>query len=741
LLLYWPGAEYIFEYMKLAALFLCAAATVPCPADEAPDQNAPAADTQEFPLSDLYPIALTAPYTKHTFTPLFPVDDAGADAFKKGMTALAKRHFSKAKKEFQEAGEKSPLLAPYAQCNEFIACLGDNTPEEAAALLTALESKESPAQVQVNAAVALLKSGLLKKGGQATAFCARIAGRAPANAEELRYLLGNEYFDAEQFDKALAEYMSVIQNSANSPFADSVYQRYAQIRKTGTSVSADQEYQTAKYLALRFAWDKVWDIAYPLSRKKSRLARESFILALQAAFGQGKFKKALDMAITARKNYPSEPLFAYYMGRCCKKLKMNQTANKYYLDYVRRFPQHAHCDNVLWEIARTYEDDKNLDRAIHYFGLIDARYKNGSYGEKARWRMGYCHYKKGDRAAATTVWKGHAKRYPLGFETEDCCYWTGKVCEEQKKTNEAVQWYLSAIRYNFFSYYAYRARERLDSLSPDSLAALLRANDSSRAAVTVERFLSPGSAIVPQSQTALLGPETEKAYRAGTVLLQAGCYNLAFEALRPFEKESRKNPFLHYHLVRLYEANGFVSEAYRTLRPLLWKIPEGLYGVMPLEIARCFFPRYYGEFITAECKKYGLDPLLVHSLILQESMYQYRVVSPAGALGLMQIMPYTGTEIAAKLNTPFTPDSLFNPACNIAFGAWYFNAMLNRFGNDPVLAFCAYNAGPQAAERWRTVNKNRPFDAFVEEIGYTETRYYAKKCMKNYWVYRDIWND
>jgi len=114
-----------------------------------------------------------------------------------------------------------------------------------------------------------------------------------------------------------------------------------------------------------------------------------------------------------------------------------------------------------------------------------------------------------------------------------------------------------------------------------------------------------------------------------------------------------------------------------------------------------------------------------------ESAFSPFVVSSAGAMGLLQIMPRTGWRIARALGRPgFHLDDLFCPEVNLRFGIWYLAALVERFRGQLPLALAGYNGGPHNIQRWLRARKTVPeLDAFVEEIPFTETRAYVKKVV------------
>jgi soluble lytic murein transglycosylase-like protein len=116
--------------------------------------------------------------------------------------------------------------------------------------------------------------------------------------------------------------------------------------------------------------------------------------------------------------------------------------------------------------------------------------------------------------------------------------------------------------------------------------------------------------------------------------------------------------------------------------------------------------------LTQAGTTYNVDPDLLASVVRQESGGQPRVVSRAGAQGLMQLMPGTAADVGVA-------DS-FAPGENIRGGTNYLNQLLDRYHNNLVLALAAYNAGPAAVDRWHGVPP------------YSETRAYVARVIREY---------
>lgn len=145
------------------------------------------------------------------------------------------------------------------------------------------------------------------------------------------------------------------------------------------------------------------------------------------------------------------------------------------------------------------------------------------------------------------------------------------------------------------------------------------------------------------------------------------------------------------------------------------------------------FPLRYQDYIILYAKKYDLNPALVASVINVESGYKKDSVSSAGAIGLMQIMPSTASEIASKLN--IKEYDLSDTKTNIEFGCYYIRYLLNRYSNNVDLTLASYNAGPNNVDNW--INGNIKFiDQTKLNIPFKETRNYVKKVHFNLFIYK-----
>jgi soluble lytic murein transglycosylase-like protein len=160
------------------------------------------------------------------------------------------------------------------------------------------------------------------------------------------------------------------------------------------------------------------------------------------------------------------------------------------------------------------------------------------------------------------------------------------------------------------------------------------------------------------------------------------------------------------------------------------------------ELYPYLYPHAFAPIVESEARARRLDPFLVYSLIRQESLFDRYAVSPAAAYGLMQLLVPTARRMAGRDSnlSRLGPQDLFRPEVNIRLGTAYLADLAGQFDNDPVLMLAGYNAGEQAAERWRTRLSGLERDEFIEQISYRETRDYVKKVLRNYRNYRRLYD-
>jgi soluble lytic murein transglycosylase len=166
---------------------------------------------------------------------------------------------------------------------------------------------------------------------------------------------------------------------------------------------------------------------------------------------------------------------------------------------------------------------------------------------------------------------------------------------------------------------------------------------------------------------------------------------------------------------------------------------------MPLDaVGREFWERLYplpwADELRSRAAPHELDPYLVAGLIRQESEFDPKAVSRAGAMGLMQVMPAVGRELARRLGVSgYATSRLHEPDISLRFGTFHLKEALDEFQNNLELTLAAYNAGPSRARTWVTWGDFREPGELVETIPFTETRGYVQSVLRNREMYRKLY--
>jgi soluble lytic murein transglycosylase len=142
------------------------------------------------------------------------------------------------------------------------------------------------------------------------------------------------------------------------------------------------------------------------------------------------------------------------------------------------------------------------------------------------------------------------------------------------------------------------------------------------------------------------------------------------------------------------------------------------------------FPLAYPEEIRSASASTNIDPPFLYAIARQESAFAADAKSPAGAMGVMQLMPSTARSTAREIGVQYRYWDLIDPSQNIQLGSRYLHQLLDQFNGNRILAAAAYNAGPYRVKQWlENSEKQLPYDIWIETIPYGETRSYVQNVL------------
>lgn len=372
---------------------------------------------------------------------------------------------------------------------------------------------------------------------------------------------------------------------------------------------------------------------------------------------------------------------------------------------VERFPSSAEALDVIFFRGDDHHDAGRLDQAIDHYRQVVSMSSSADRAGLARMRWGQLHLGRGERGAALGVFEGYLEEFPGGRRWEEAAYWGAHAAEALGDSATAQ-----------------RMRTRIRDESPLSYYAFLSAE-------------TRGTTFAPALPEGPSLPDPDWLARDLEILAlleEAGLAEAADAHVAAMKASAADSEEL---LLRLAVA---LNEAGRVLDGIRLGLELRREGrPWDLTMVRVVYPFPFRKLVTSRARELGLDPYLLAGLIRQESAFVPGIVSPAGAIGLTQVMPATGRQLAGSVGLRgFTTEMLRTPDLNVHLGTRFLSDLFRRYDGDIPLILSAYNAGPTRANRWRRLPEAEDPHRFTERIPFAETRGYVKSVTRNRALYR-----
>ena len=390
-------------------------------------------------------------------------------------------------------------------------------------------------------------------------------------------------------------------------------------------------------------------------------------------------------------------------------------------------PGSSAAADMAYKIAFLYVDENKYEEAIPLWQQVASMRSAGSNRTLARWYIGWCYFKLKDYGAALEAFDGLLKSGAKGAKIDDrVMYWKGRVLTVMGRKGEARDEFREVIRKYPNGYYAELARRRLDGDMRQVHDFAIAAGSFGSAASWKPSDVDAVSS-VPHMGKALaldrLGLHAEVARELGATNFDSNPEVAEIGLWLAWRN------FAHDIAYRL---------AQKKFRGVLKSSPESdRFAYFVWEQA---YPRAYDPVVRRLDKSGDIDPMLVWSIMKNESAFRPKVISPAGAVGLMQLMPTTANLMAREMGEgKVSVSDLYRPGTNIAFGVTYLDKLAGLFPGNAVAVIASYNAGEQAVGRWLENGTYADIEEWIEEIPYSETNLYVKKVLNSYWRYQRLY--
>ncbi len=595
----------------------------------------------------------------------------------------------------------------------------------------------------------------------------------------LREKLAQIYISLERYGDAIAQYDAILAVARNAPYRANISFSAAQTALNGGDLAAGVDRLRAvfaNYAGTATAW-----------RALELLGQQGVVYdGLQrgrAAFSAGDYQAAIDAfnEYTTTHQLAAIPADLFLtLGRAYRQIGNSDAAAVAFQTIIDQYPQDSLFGDALLERGRTRFLAGDSPAAIQiYLSIADTYPLFEQTAGVALWRAAYLYGTNGQTALSRQVFTRLADSYPdheftinglfnaasaavkdeewavaetlyariaslsSGDDQAAAYLWMGRIGLLKGDEELARQAFDLAIAAAPDSYFAARSADFRLGLQPFDPPASWRFDFDENADLAVaEGWLRQTFSIDEQGSLWQLTADLNGDPRMirGRELYAVSAFDEAFIEFEDLVDDARDGGRVldSYRLAVHLRGLGVYRESIIAAADVIIASGTGTLEVPPF-LARMRFPAYYIDIIQPEAAARGIDPLLMLSLIRQESLFNTFATAGAGEKGMMQVIPSTGQYIAEQLNWPdYQHSDLFRPYAGVAFGAFYIDEQLELFNQNSIAALAAYNAGPGRAYDWNALSGGDP-DLFMTAITIDSTRHYVQFIYRNYNIYRALY--
>jgi soluble lytic murein transglycosylase len=389
-------------------------------------------------------------------------------------------------------------------------------------------------------------------------------------------------------------------------------------------------------------------------------------------------------------------------------------AREHWQKVLDNFPGDAGMAQTLFGIARSYMWERQYEKAVYFFDLLNKDYLNTKEGREGLAFKGASYVRMNKNVEAAAVYQQYIAMFPFGEKIESAHLNTIDALREAGRYPEAEQWV-----------------DRTVKRFPNMAAA----TNALHAGLRMEIYRQNWNEAIRRADEMLalrdfggsMAGSDEVKYLKGVALEKAG------------RKQEAIASYLSIPVSLTSYYSGLASEKLERLNP------AGNY-VKPIGqvTARSYtdYPVLYRAELLRSAKTRNVDPRFVLAIMKQESSFRANAKSPSAARGLLQLVYDTAIKYNKQAGYPhLMADDLYQPGVSIAIGSVYISELKKQFGGMYEAIAASYNGGEDNAARWLNRSKPREAGIFTSEVGFAETKNYVYKVMTNYRMYRELYNE
>ncbi len=493
---------------------------------------------------------------------------------------------------------------------------------------------------------------------------------------------------------------------------------------------------------------------------------------------EGFVTEALKLLLKHYDTHNKDYEYLRQLARAASRAGEFQTAVGAYDKAHQVAPTGYKARSALFQAAFLSYQFQDYDGAGRKFEAFRKKYPTSGLSRDAQWHLAWLKYLRGNYESAQESFsellsQRRSTRAWRQYPEERISYWLAMSHLRVGSTERARSLFESISKLTPESYYAVAASSRLKSL-PEPMGRTPSQEKSEKVAPLGEMVLAQGlkgyvteeteseeslgedvaesdeegawvaGDLAPPEervvQTEFRDPALAARFEKARSLSQLGEDVLARWELYEIERKTA-NPDYRRMLVAEYQNIGeFYRSAY--MATVYFQSERSRYGMEGVRYMwENAFPKAYEDYVRLYSRSFSVPSEFIWSIMRAETYYRKDAISPVGALGLMQVMPKTGRNMAGILGIKgFETERLLEPETAIKIGSSYLRRVLKKFNNKPALAAAAYNAGPHRVHTWLLNFGELEMDEFIEHIPFLETRNYVKKVVAYNRIYTDLYS-
>jgi soluble lytic murein transglycosylase len=419
--------------------------------------------------------------------------------------------------------------------------------------------------------------------------------------------------------------------------------------------------------------------------------------------------------------FPTATETATGLLRLASLTQKPQDALPYLEAVMQRFPDRA--GEALLEKAKVLEALNSPESASQARQMLLSQYSKTDTAGELRWMLIEQRAAKGDISGAWSLARQLVSENPDSEYAPEAAFWIGKWAQQIGQQQQAKTAFEHVLTHYPHSYYAWRS------------AAMLGLDVGD---FTTVRQRSP-EVVKPVQRPALPAgsPVLQELYQLGQDRDAWARWRVEFQnQMQPTVAEQFTDGVMRLGVGDNLDGIFMVS----SLDNRTQSEERSQHEQLKQQTAywQALYPFPFVEPINAWAKERKLNPMLVTALIRQESRFEPKIESSAGALGLMQVMPGTADWVADQIG--LTQYAIDSPDDNIKLGTWYLDYTHREYNDNSLFAVASYNAGPGSVAEWIDRFGFSDPDQFVEQIPFPETKGYVESVFENYWNYMRLYN-